>query len=86
MRPFVNAIAAQQWPRSCTRTCSCVKFMFQGVEFHDTFLSRVREETPGRDIYKAREGQGWGEKSRDKSERERKKRERQRQAEAVSKL
>lgn len=41
-----------------------------GGEFRDTFLSRVREETPGRDIYKAREGQGWGEKSREKSERE----------------
>lgn len=68
--------------------------MFQGFEFHDTFLSRVREETPGRDIYKTREGRGWGEKSREKSERERKKkkkkkkerkkRERQRQAERLS--
>lgn len=58
VRPFVNAVAAWQGLRSCTRACSCVKLMFQGFEFRDTFLSRVREETPGRGIYKAREG--WG--------------------------
>lgn len=70
MRPFMNAIAAWQGLRGCTRTCSCLETHVPGGEFRDTFLSRVREETPGRDIYKAREGQGWGEKSREKSERE----------------
>lgn len=53
-----------------------------GGEVRDTFLSRVREETPGRDIYKAREGWDWGEKSREKSERE--KREDERQTERLS--
>ena len=49
-----------------------------GGEVRDTFLSRVREETPGRDIYKAREGWGWGEKS------ERENREDERQTERLS--
>lgn len=48
-----------------------------GGELRDIFLSRVREETPGRDIYKAREGRRWGEKSREKSEREKREDERQ---------
>ena len=51
-----------------------------GGEVRDTLLSRVREETPGRDIYKAREGWGWGEKS------ERENREDERQTERLSEL
>lgn len=65
MRPFVNAVAAWQGLRSCTRAYSCVKLMLQGFEFRDTFLPRVREDSRQRYLQGQR-GTGFGGKEQEK--------------------